>query len=94
MSLPPGFRLATHRHQVEGENIFEHLVYSDGLASVSVYIESNNGAPTIAPGLNRIGTTNAFTRLLGNRQVTVIGEVPAVTVRAIGDAFEAPASSR
>jgi sigma-E factor negative regulatory protein RseB len=93
-SLPPGFRLATHRHQVDGESVFEHLVYSDGLASVSVYIESNHGEPTIAPGLNRIGTTNAFTRLLGDRQLTVIGEVPAVTVRTIGDAFRAPVSSR
>jgi sigma-E factor negative regulatory protein RseB len=93
-SLPPGFRLATHRHQVDGESVFEHLVYSDGLASVSVYIERNQGEPTVAPGLNRIGTTNAFTRVLGDRQLTVIGEVPAVTVRMIGDAFRAPVSGR
>jgi negative regulator of sigma E activity len=44
--------------------------------------------------LKRIGTANAFTRQLGNRQLTVIGEVPAATVRAIGDAFRAPPSGR
>lgn len=92
--LPPGFRLATHRHQSDGESVFEHLVYSDGLASVSVYIESNAGEPHITPGLNRIGTANAFTRYLGDRQVTVIGEVPAATVRAIGDAVRAPVTGR
>lgn len=93
-SLPPGFRLATHRHQAEGESMFEHLVYSDGLASVSVYIETASGEAGISPGLKRIGTANAFTRQLGNRQLTVIGEVPAATVRAIGDAFRAPPSGR
>jgi sigma-E factor negative regulatory protein RseB len=93
-SLPPGFRLATHRHQAEGESVFEHLVYSDGLASVSVYIESNTGPEPMEIGLSRIGTANAFTRHLGDQQVTVIGEVPAATVRAIGDAFQAPAGVR
>ena len=93
-SLPPGFRLATHRHQSEGESVFEHLVYSDGLASVSVYIESNTGQPGMHQGLSRLGTANAFTRMLGSRQVTVIGEVPAATVRAIGDAFRVPANAR
>lgn len=92
--LPPGFRLATHRHQSEGENVFEHLVYSDGLASVSVYIESDGDHAPAHQGLSRIGTANAFTRMLGSRQVTVIGEVPEVTVRAIGDAFKAPANAR
>jgi negative regulator of sigma E activity len=32
--------------------------------------------------------------VLGDRQLTVIGEVPAVTVRMIGDAFRAPVSGR
>ncbi len=93
-SLPPGFRLATHRHQSDGESVFEHLVYSDGLASVSVYIESNTGHALMGAGFNRIGTANAFTRNLGDRQLTVIGEVPAATVQAIGDAFRMPADAR
>jgi sigma-E factor negative regulatory protein RseB len=93
-ALPPGFRLATHRHQSDGESVFEHLVYSDGLASVSVYIESGADHARTRQGLSRIGTANAFTRTLGSRQLTVIGEVPEATVRAIGDAFKAPATSR
>ena len=92
-ALPPGFRLATHRHQSDGDSVFEHLVYSDGLASVSVYIESGTDQARTRQGLSRIGTANAFTRTLGSRQVTVIGEVPEATVRAIGDAFKAPATA-
>lgn len=95
VSLPPGFRLAAHSHQEqEGENIFEHLVYSDGLASVSVYIEKREGDEDSVQGLSRIGTANAFSRDLGSRQVTVIGEVPAATVRAIGEAFSIPVKAR
>ncbi|NIP19088.1 MAG: hypothetical protein GWM87_13725 [Xanthomonadales bacterium] len=94
-SLPPGFRLAAHSHQEEaGENVFEHLVYSDGLASVSVYIEKRAGKDKGVQGLSRIGTANAFSRDLGSRQVTVIGEVPAATVRAIGEAIRIPANAR
>jgi sigma-E factor negative regulatory protein RseB len=94
-SLPPGFRLAAHSHQEQaGENVFEHLVYSDGLASVSVYIEKKAGEGDSVQGISRIGTANAFSRKLGSRQVTVIGEVPAATVRAIGNAFAIPASTR
>ena len=93
--LPPGFRLAAHSHQEQaGENVFEHLVYSDGLASVSVYIEKRADEEDPVQGLSRIGTASAFSREMGSRQVTVIGEVPPVTVRAIGDAFAIPASAR
>lgn len=93
-SLPPGYRLTTHRHQSGGNGTFEHLVYSDGLASVSVYIESKQGAPKVNSGLSRIGTAHAFKRDLGERQVIVIGEVPPATVRAIGDAFRVPQMRR
>ncbi len=87
-SLPPGFRLAAHSHQEEeGESVFEHLVYSDGLASVSVYIEKKAAERAAEQGLSRIGTASAFSRDLGSRQVTVIGEVPPETVQAIGNAF-------
>jgi sigma-E factor negative regulatory protein RseB len=93
--LPPGFRLAAHSHEErEGENVFEHLVYSDGLASVSVYIEKLEAASNSVQGLSQIGTANAFSRSLGSRQVTVIGEVPAATVVAIGESFSMPAAAR
>ena len=73
---------------------FEHLVYSDGLASVSVYIEDESVESRVGGhGSSRLGTANAFSRHIGRKHVTVIGEVPAVTVRVIGDAVAPPASA-
>jgi sigma-E factor negative regulatory protein RseB len=59
----------------------EHLLLSDGLASVSVYIE-----PAASPGLDgetRMGAVHAAGRRLKGHRITVVGEVPAVTVAAI-----------
>lgn len=90
--LPPGFRLTQHnRVDSEGDSVYEHLVYSDGLASVSVYIEDPKEESTAAHGLSRIGTANAYSRHVASKHVTVIGEVPSVTVKAIGEAVTPPA---
>jgi len=87
--LPPGFKLTAHRYFGESDNgIYEHLVYSDGLAAVSVYIESITPDDAPPTGLNRLGTTHAFSRTSGNMLITVVGDVPALTVKFIGDAVE------
>lgn len=86
--LPPGFRLAGHaRDDGRAGTGFEHLVYSDGLATVSVYIEPSDTARPIAQGLSRMGTTNAWSLIADTFQVTAIGEVPPITVQRIGNAF-------
>lgn len=87
--LPPGFRLTAHRYFGEqGGRIFEHLVYSDGLAAVSVYIESMISDSDFHTGASRLGTTNAFSRTDDEMLITVVGDVPAITVKSIGDAVE------
>ena len=92
--MPPGFRLAARNlGQGDEDESFEHLVYSDGLASVSVYIEMKEAAADVREGLSSMGTTNAYSRNAGLRQVTAIGQVPAITVQAIGNAFATPVSS-
>ena len=89
-TLPPGFQLTDHRlFGQSGQGIFEHLVYSDGLAAVSVYVESSAGEEGQAAGLSRMGTTHAFSRLSDDVFITVIGDVPEATVRYIGDAVAA-----
>lgn len=95
--LPPGFALADHRYySMPGQaslpgSTFEHLVYSDGLAAVSVYVESGTEAGSGVAGISRLGTTHAFSRNADGMLITVVGDVPAATVRLIGDAV-APAS--
>jgi sigma-E factor negative regulatory protein RseB len=81
--LPPGFRVVAHEN---GDAAAEHLMVSDGLASVSVYVEADTG-----PGLRgatRMGAVHASGRLVDGHQVTAVGEVPAATLDAILSALE------
>jgi sigma-E factor negative regulatory protein RseB len=72
-----GFRsLRGKRHPVA------HLVFSDGLVAVSVFIENVGSAPH-PTGLSQQGGTNVFVRQFDDFLVTVLGEVPPVTVRQI-----------
>jgi sigma-E factor negative regulatory protein RseB len=96
--LPAGFRLTTWRIQaIAGSSApVRHLVFSDGLASVSVFIEPR--APQALPmhGLARVGAAFAYSRDLDGHQVTAVGEVPAATVEAIAAGVtrgNAPASA-
>ena len=57
-----------------------HMVYSDGLASVSVFIEKNQGAKKHLLGVASLGALNAFGRSMDDYFVTVVGEVPVKTV--------------
>ncbi|MEJ8566634.1 MucB/RseB C-terminal domain-containing protein [Elongatibacter sediminis] len=86
-SLPPGFHLASHRSPGDtGSDRFEHLVYSDGIAAVSVYIEERSHNPDRPAGLKRMGTAHAYFRALDDLFVTVVGDVPEATVKLIGEA--------
>ena len=60
-----------------------HLVYSDGLASVSVFIEKNQGAENHLRGLSSMGAVNAFGHAVDDYYVTVVGEVPVKTVQTM-----------
>lgn len=81
--LPPGFELTSHRQEIGVNGIFEHSVYSDGLAAVSVYVEKHGGETTVSEGISRMGTNFAYSTKQNDLQITVIGEVPAITVKTI-----------
>lgn len=83
--LPAGFRLTAWRMQfIAGSSVpVQHLVYSDGLASVSVFIEPSDPQAQPMRGLAKVGAAFAFSRDLDGHQVTAVGEVPPVTVEAI-----------
>lgn len=83
--LPAGFRLTAWRIQlIAGSSVpVQHLVYSDGLASVSVFIEPSDPQAQPMRGLAKVGAAFAFSRALDGHQVTAVGEVPPVTVQAI-----------
>lgn len=63
----------------------EHLMYTDGISSVSVYIEAMNKAKPMMKGFSKIGAVNAYTTIVADYYVTVVGEVPKATVKFIGE---------
>jgi sigma-E factor negative regulatory protein RseB len=95
--LPPGFRLTVSGAQTLGGATVptSHLVYSDGLATVSVFVEAqpdaisatdHKASPAPEPpmqGLARVGSGFAFSTVVQGHQVTAVGEVPAETVEFI-----------
>jgi sigma-E factor negative regulatory protein RseB len=85
--VPPGFRLtATNTQLMDGsKSPVAHLVYSDGLASVSVFIETKSPDREQMNGLARVGSAFAFSTTVRGHQVTAVGEVPAQTVQLIAN---------
>jgi sigma-E factor negative regulatory protein RseB len=63
-------------------------VFSDGLATVSVFIEPNPQGKAAADEVNHMGPTSAYARRVGESLVTVVGEVPPSTVRAVAASVE------
>ncbi len=85
--LPMGFSLTRRimRNKPMDNLLVEHLVYSDGLAAVSVFIEpqGKKGKHKIK-GTTGMGAVHAFGTVVKSHQITVVGEVPAATVALIG----------
>ena len=79
--LPPGFRMTSDsRSPVRNDrDSMEHRVYSDGLVSISVFIERRLDAPDQLGGLYSVGAVNAYSRTVDDFQVSVVGEVPGIT---------------
>jgi sigma-E factor negative regulatory protein RseB len=84
-ALPPGFRMTASARQILPRGPVEHLVFSDGLASVSVFIERARmqAAPRTADAAARLGVSSAYSTAVEGYRVTAVGEVPPDTVRAI-----------
>ncbi|MCP2070991.1 UNVERIFIED_ORG: sigma-E factor negative regulatory protein RseB [Pseudomonas lini] len=86
--LPPGFELAssTARKDPDTQVQVNSLMYDDGLARFSVFLEPLNGA-TVTDTRTQLGPTAAVSRRLttpqGEMMVTVVGEIPIGTAERI-----------
>ena len=90
--VPDGFVLSSHRH-VNARESLEHMIFSDGLASVSVYVEpAGEGEPGLS-GHSRMGSVNMFGRRLQGFSITAVGEVPPATVRMMASSVQRAAST-
>ena len=84
---PSGFKQVMQLQKQVGEAESRvQLVFSDGFAAVSIFIDSRRNSGFRA-GLAREGSLNVYRRVLDDQFVTVLGDVPANTVKQIGDSL-------
>lgn len=85
----PGFKKITEmKRTLGGSSEVGHVVYSDGLAAFSVFIEPMANKTSLHPGLSRQGAIHIYSRQLDNHLVTVVGEAPAESVVKLAEAVE------
>jgi sigma-E factor negative regulatory protein RseB len=90
-ALPLGFKqiFFSRKPLHKSDQPVDHLLLSDGFASVSVYLESKKADKTtdsrLSEGLHSVGAINSISRNLAESQLTVLGEVPASTVKYISE---------
>jgi sigma-E factor negative regulatory protein RseB len=86
----PGFhKVIELKRRLSDSRSAGQVVYSDGLAAVSVFIESLEGrSDPVRTGLSSMGAIHIYTREVANHMVTVVGEAPAASVQRIANAVE------
>ncbi len=88
-SLPRGFmQVLYNRYRKEGGYVTEHIVLTDGLAIVSVFVEELRELAPLLEGPSRMGAINAYGVIKKGHQVMAVGEVPGVTVKMIASSLE------
>ena len=85
---PPGFRKVTElRRTLPGRpGPVSQLVYTDGVASLSVFVEANSAPPRTEDASSEDGTTTFFVHPVGDTVVSVLGEVPLPTAQQVARA--------
>jgi sigma-E factor negative regulatory protein RseB len=83
---PPGFRKVTElKRTLPGRSQpVAQIVLTDGLATLSVFVESNATPDRSSEGASEDGATSFFVRPMGEHIVTVLGEVPLATAQQVG----------
>lgn len=85
--LPEGFTLVASQSRSRANNgaYVEQRVFSDGLSSVSIFIEKIRAHHRHLHGSTQMGAVNAYGKIIHAHFITVVGEIPAATVDKIGE---------
>ncbi len=91
--VPPGFApVSTVRRSMAPADAAPapvlQSIWSDGLTHVSVFIEPFSPAAHGRESRTAMGATQTLTRRLGDAWVTIVGDVPAVTLQAFALGLE------
>jgi sigma-E factor negative regulatory protein RseB len=82
-AVPSGFRVVSTQQKIlrDAEDPLTHIIYSDGLVTVSVFI-----APVTdkkKAGWSSVGASNSYSTVIDDYRVTAVGQVPQITVEQI-----------
>lgn len=88
--MPAGFSMSEHasKQMPTSERPVQHLVYTDGLAMVSIFVEEMQTQPDAGMGASQMGGVNAYAVYTDGHQITAVGEVPGATVRQMADSVQ------
>ena len=94
--VAPGFRqVSCVRRPIEGPAVDREAaepllqaIYSDGLTYVSIFIEPFNAQRHTRPMLAAVGATQTLMRRQGDWWITVVGDVPAATLKMFAKGLE------
>jgi sigma-E factor negative regulatory protein RseB len=86
-ALPPGFRKLTQvsRTLPGHDRPVMQAVYSDGLATLSVFIDPDVARVAGHEGISQRGAVGVVTRAAGDRAVITVGEMPTAALRKVAD---------
>ena len=85
----PGFRKISEMKRSRDDGVeVGQVVFSDGLTSVSVFVEAARAGVKTREGLSSHGAVSVYRRTLGDQLVTVLGEAPAACVTRIAKSVE------
>jgi sigma-E factor negative regulatory protein RseB len=81
--VPTGFRAVSTQQKIlpDADDPLTHIVYSDGLASVSVFIAPVSDEKTSRH--SSVGASNSYSTVIDGYRVTAVGQVPRITVEQI-----------
>lgn len=89
-SLPTGFIADMQRKHMTPSNSMpvDHMVFSDGLSSISVFIEKDINNKDYLVGSSHMGAVHAHGRKINNHHVTVVGEAPLLSIKMISQSVQ------
>ncbi len=85
----PGFRKISEMKRSRDDGVeIGQVVFSDGLTSVSVFVEPARAGVKTREGVSTHGAVNVYRRTLGDHLVTVLGEAPVACVTRIAKSID------
>lgn len=85
-NLPQGYELiyAMDKPATDNENMMSQYVFSDGLSTFSLFVEHMYKPDEMKmQGAYQLGIVNVYSRIVEDNRITLMGEIPKVTAKAV-----------